>query len=206
MISPRAASITASAKLVLASASPRRLALLAQAGIVPDAILSPEIDETPLKAEQPRLHALRLAAAKARAAAARFGDGPAFILSADTVVGCGRRILPKAETPEQVRACLDLLSGRRHQVITAVALVTPAGRLITKAALTRVSFRRLSEPQRAAYAACGEGLGKAGGYAIQGRAEMFVKEIAGAWSTVVGLPLALTVGLLEGHGWRGGHD
>jgi septum formation protein len=206
MTSPRAASITASAKLFLASASPRRLALLAQAGIVPDAILSPEIDETPLKAEQPRLHALRLAAAKARAAAARWDGGDAYILSADTVVGCGRRILPKAETPEQVAECLTLLSGRRHQVITAVALMTPAGKLTTKAALTRVSFRHLSDREIAAYVAGGEGLGKAGGYAIQGRAEMFVKDIAGAWSTVVGLPLALTAGLLEGQGWRGTHD
>jgi septum formation protein len=172
---------------------------------VPDAIVSPEIDETPLKAEQPRLHALRLADAKARAAAAKWAGEPAFILSADTVVGCGRRILPKAETPEQVAACLALLSGRRHQVITAVSLMTPAGRVITRAALTRVSFCRLSQSEIAAYAAGGEGLGKAGGYAIQGRAEVFVKDIAGSWSTVVGLPLSLTVGLLEGQGWRGGN-
>jgi septum formation protein len=181
--------------------------LLAQVGIVPDAVLSPEIDETPKRAELPRVHALRLASEKVRAAAARWptsdnnGD-KAYILSADTVVACGRRILPKAETPQDVRACLELLSGRRHQVITAVALHTPAGRVIVKAALTRVSFRRLSEAEIAAYIAGGEGLGKAGGYAIQGRAEMFVKEIAGAWSTVVGLPLALTAGLLEGQGWR----
>lgn len=172
---------------------------------MPDAILSPEIDETPAKGEVPRLHALRLAAAKAHAAAARWDGGDAYILSADTVVGCGRRILPKAETPGQGAECLSLLSGRRHQVITAVALLTPAGRLITKAAMTRVSFRRLADAEIAAYVAGGEGLGKAGGYAIQGRAEVFVKEIAGAWSTVVGLPLALTVGLLEGQGWRGGH-
>lgn len=209
MIFPRAGSITASAKLVLASASPRRLALLAQVGIVPDAVLSPEIDETPRKAELPRLHALRLAEEKARAATARWAasqpDGaPAYILSADTVVACGRRILPKAETPEQVGQCLDMLSGRRHQVITAVALAVPGGRIVSKAALTRVSFRSLSQAQIAAYLACGEGLGKAGGYAIQGRAEMFVKEIAGAYSTVVGLPLAVTVGLLEGLGWRHG--
>ena len=204
MTSPRAASITASAKLVLASASPRRLALLAQVGIVPDAILAPEIDETPRKAELPRVHALRLAEEKARAAAARYTAGPAYILSADTVVACGRRILPKAETAGQVAECLGLLSGRRHQVITAVALAVPDGRIVTRAALTRVSLRRLSEAEIAAYLACGEGLGKAGGYAIQGRAEMFVKEIAGAYSTVVGLPLALTVGLLEGLGWRHG--
>jgi septum formation protein len=188
--------------LVLASASPRRLALLAQAGIAPDAVRSPEIDETPKKAELPRAHALRLAEEKARAAAARWDGAPAYILSADTVVACGRRILPKAETPEQVAQCLTLLSGRRHQVITAVALLAPGGRLVTRAALTRVCFRRLSGAEIAAYAAGGEGLGKAGGYAIQGRAEMFVKEIAGAYSTVVGLPLALTAGLLEGMGWR----
>jgi septum formation protein len=204
MISPRAASITASAKLVLASASPRRLALLAQAGIVPDAVLSPQIDETPEKGELPRLHALRLAAGKARTAAARWDGTAAYILSADTVVACGRRILPKAQTPEQVRACLGLLSGRRHQVITAVSLIAPGGRQVTKAALTRVSFRRLGAAEIAAYAAGGEGQGKAGGYAIQGRAEIFVKEIAGAYSTVVGLPLALTAGLLEGLGWRHG--
>ncbi len=195
--------------LVLASASPRRLALLAQAGIVPDAVLATDIDETVEKGELPRVHALRLAAQKARAAAARWpssshGGGDAYILSADTVVGCGRRILPKAETAGAVHDCLKLLSGRRHQVITAVTLIAPGGRSITRAALTRVSFRRLAAVEIESYAACGEGLGKAGGYAIQGRAEIFVKEIAGAYSTVVGLPLSLTVGLLEGMGWRHG--
>jgi len=190
---------------VLASASPRRLALLAQAGIVPDAVLATDIDETPKKAELPRLHALRLASEKARAAAASYTDGNAFILAADTVVACGRRILPKAQTPEQVRECLTLLSGRRHQVLTAIAIVTPGGRLVTKAAMTRVSFRRLSADEIASYVAGGEGVGKAGGYAIQGRAEIFVKEIGGAWSTVVGLPLGLTVGLLEGLGWLQGN-
>jgi septum formation protein len=190
--------------LVLASASPRRLALLAQAGIVPDAVLSTDIDETPKKDELPRIHALRLAAEKARAAASRWNSGDAYILSADTVVGCGRRILPKPETADGVRSCLALLSGRRHQVITAVTLIAPGGRAVTKAALTRVSFRRLSAVEIESYVAGGEGLGKAGGYAIQGRAEIFVKEIAGAYSNVVGLPLALTVGLLEGMGWRHG--
>jgi septum formation protein len=190
--------------LVLASASPRRLALLAQAGIAPDTVLSTDIDETPQKGELPRAHALRLAAEKARAAAQRLEGGPAYILSADTVVACGRRILPKAGTPGEVRACLVLLSGRRHQVITAVSLIAPGGRQVTKAALTRVSFRRLGAAEIQAYAAGGEGQGKAGGYAIQGRAEVFVKEIAGAYSTVVGLPLALTAGLLEGMGWRHG--
>ena len=171
---------------------------------MPDAVLSTDIDETPKKAELPRVHALRLAAEKARAAASRWEGGSAFILSADTVVACGRRILPKPETADEVRRCLALLSGRRHQVITAVALIAPGGRVVTKAALTRVSFRRLSAAEIESYVAGGEGLGKAGGYAIQGRAETFVKEIAGAYSTVVGLPLALTVGLLEGMGWRHG--
>jgi septum formation protein len=202
MTSPRAASITASAKLVLASASPRRLALLAQAGVMPDLVLATEIDETPKKSELPRVLALRLARDKARAAQAQNPD--AYILAADTVVGVGRRILPKAETPDQVRDCLQLLSGRRHQVHTAIAVAAPGGRVVTKAALTRVSFRRLSEAQIESYVAGGEGLGKAGGYAIQGRAEIFVKEIAGAYSTVVGLPLSLTMGLLEGLGWRHG--
>jgi septum formation protein len=190
--------------LVLASASPRRLQLLAQAGIVPDAVLATDIDETARKGEVPRAHALRLAAEKLAAAVSRWDGGEAYIVSADTVVGCGRRILPKAEDPDQVRACLRMLSGRRHQVITAVALKPPGGRAVVKAALARVSFRRLSAAEIEAYVARGEGLGKAGGYAIQGRAECFVKEMAGAYSTVVGLPLALTLGLLAGHGWRGG--
>jgi septum formation protein len=179
--------------------------LLAQAGIVPDAVLAPEIDESVKKGELPRIHALRLAREKLNAAAARWDGDPAYVLSADTVVACGRRILPKAETPDAVRECLALLSGRRHQVITAVALKPPAGKPVVKAALARVSFRRLSAAEIESYAAGGEGLGKAGGYAIQGRAEAFVKEMAGAYSTVVGLPLMLTVGLLHGHGWRGGN-
>ena len=205
MTSPRAASITASAKLVLASASPRRLALLAQAGIVPDAVLSPDIDETPHKAELPRIHALRLAREKAAAARAQWQGGDAYILAADTVVGVGRRILPKAQTPDEVRDCLDLLSGRRHQVLTAIAVATPGGKMVSKVAMTRVSFRRLVDGEITAYAQGGEGIGKAGGYAIQGRAEIFVKDISGAYSTVVGLPLAMTVGLLTGLGWGARH-
>jgi septum formation protein len=191
------------APLVLASESPRRAALLAQAGIVPAAILPAAIDETPRKAEQPRLYALRLAEAKARKAASAWSGAPAFILAADTVVACGRRILPKAADDGEVRACLELLSGRRHQVMTAVALLTPDGKLRTRLALTRVSLLRLSAVQVDAYVASGEGVGKAGGYAIQGRAETFVKEISGSYSNVVGLPLALTVALLSGNGWSG---
>jgi septum formation protein len=188
------------AQLVLASESPRRKALLAQAGILPDAVVAAAIDETPAKHEQPRAHAARLAAAKARAVGQKHAM-PAFVLAADTVVACGRRILPKAETDDEVRACLALLSGRRHQVLTAVALLTPEGKLRTRLAMTRVSFLRLTGAQIDAYIDSREGLGKAGGYAIQGRAEIFVKEIAGSWSNVVGLPLSVTVQLLAGCGY-----
>ena len=157
-----------------------------------------DIDESVRKNEQPRLHALRLASEKARAVAAK---QQGFILAADTVVACGRRILPKAQSDDDVRACLELLSGRRHQVLTAVALVTPDGKLRTRVAMTRVSFLRLTKDQVEAYVQCREGVGKAGGYAIQGRAEIFVKEIAGSYSNVVGLPLAETVRLLAGCGY-----
>jgi nucleoside triphosphate pyrophosphatase len=202
MTSPKGASPIASARpeLVLASESPRRLALLAQAGITPDHVVPAALDEVVLKSETPREHALRLATEKVRTAAARHATR-AFILAADTVVACGRRILPKAESDADVRACLVLLSGRRHQVMTAVALLTPDGRLRTRLALTRVSFRRLDAAHVAAYVESREGLGKAGGYAIQGRAEIFVKEISGSYSNVVGLPLAATVTLLEGAGF-----
>ncbi|HUO03080.1 MAG TPA: nucleoside triphosphate pyrophosphatase [Rhizomicrobium sp.] len=200
MTSPKAASPIASAELVLASESPRRLALLAQAAIVPAHVIPAAIDERAKKGEQPRAHALRLAREKAFAAQARHG-GSAFILAADTVVACGRRILPKAENDDQVRECLHLLSGRRHQVMTAVALIAPSGAVRTRVALTRVSFLRLEDSAIETYLDCGEGLGKAGGYAIQGRAEIFVKEISGSYSNVVGLPLALTVALLRGAGF-----
>jgi septum formation protein len=195
--------------LVLASESPRRAALLAQVGITPDVILPAAIDEAIRKGELPRIHAQRLAAEKARKVQSEWNGKPAFILAADTVVAMGRRILPKAETDEEVGACLKLLSGRRHQVITAVALVTPSdskgsGHLRTRVAQTRVSFLRLSEAQIRSYVESREGVGKAGGYAIQGRAEMLIKEISGSYSNVVGLPLALTVSLLEA-AMRGGH-
>ena len=200
MTSPRDALPIASAKfLVLASESPRRKALLAQAGIVPDAVIPPDIDESVLKDEAPRLHAARLASEKARAVAARQNG---FILAADTVVACGRRILPKAEDDNDVRKCLGLLSGRRHQVITAVALIAPDGKLRTRLVMTRMSFLRLTKDQIESYVQCREGVGKAGGYAIQGRAEMFVKEISGSYSNVVGLPLAQTMQLLDGCGYR----
>ena len=188
-------------KLVLASESPRRLALLAQAGIAPDAVLPAAIDERVMKGEVPRAHALRLAVEKAHRVESEWNGPPAFVLAADTVVAAGRRILPKAEDEAQVRECLSLLAGRRHQVITAVALITPDGRLRTRVALTRVSMMRMTTRQIARYADSREGVGKAGGYAIQGMAETFVKEISGSWSNVVGLPLAMTVSLLEGSGY-----
>jgi septum formation protein len=190
-----------SSPLVLASESPRRVALLAQAGITPDAVLPASVNETVLKGEQPRAHARRLAAEKARKVESEWNGKPAFILAADTVVAVGRRILPKAGTDEEVLACLKLLSGRRHQVITAVALVTPDAKLRLRVAQTRVSLLKLSEAQIGAYVESREGVGKAGGYAIQGRAEALIKEISGSYSNVVGLPLALTVGLLQGCGY-----
>jgi septum formation protein len=183
--------------LVLASASPRRLALLAQIGIVPDRVVSPDIDETPLRDESPRDHAKRLARAKADAIA----EPDAFILAADTVVAVGQRIQPKAETEEQARRCLALLSGRRHRVITAVMLRGPDGRRGERLVQSVVGFARLTERQIAAYLASDEWRGKAGGYAIQGRAAMFVRFLSGSHSNVVGLPLFETAQLLRGHGW-----
>jgi len=186
--------------LILASSSPRRRELLAQIGIVPDAIDPADIDETPLKDELPPKHAQRLAAEKARLVAQRHPG--AFVLGADTVVGCGRRILPKAETIEQARFCLTLLSGRRHRVHGGVALVTPEGRLVQRQVTTAVAMKRLSPQELDAYLAGGEWHGKAGGYAIQGHAARFVREIIGSYSNVVGLPLFETATLLEGQGYR----
>jgi septum formation protein len=205
MTSPKGASTIVSDKtrpaLVRASESPRRKALLAQIGIVPDAVIPAHIDETARKDALPRAHALRLAGEKARAVADGWTGAPALVLAADTVVACGRRILPKAETDEDVRACLTLLSGRRHQVLTAIALVTPDGRLRARAVLTRVGFVRLSAARIKAYVESREGIGKAGGYAIQGRAGAFVASLNGSYSNVVGLPLTQVAGLLDGCGY-----
>jgi septum formation protein len=186
--------------LILASSSPRRRELLAQIGIVPAAIDPADIDETPRKDELPPQHAQRLAAEKAQLVAKRHPG--AFVLGADTVVGCGRRILPKAETIEQARACLTLLSGRRHRVHGGVALVTPAGKLVQRRVTTAVAMKRLSAQELDAYLATEEWRGKAGGYAIQGHAARFMREIIGSYSNVVGLPLFETAMLLEGHGFR----
>jgi septum formation protein len=190
-------------ELVLASASPRRAGLLKQAGIVPARIVAPEIDEAPKKGELPRAYALRMAVTKAEAVvtvASRSAD--MRILAADTVVALGRRILPKAEDAGEVERCLRLLSGRRHQVLTALALAVPGNRPRTRIVTTRVAFKRLSDGDVAAYAASGEGIGKAGGYAIQGRAEALVRFINGSYSNVVGLPLYETLAILEGSGYR----
>ena len=185
--------------LVLASASPRRLDLLARLGIVPDRVIATDIDETPYKGEIPRPHAARLALAKAEAAAAQAPAG--IVLAADTVVGVGRRILPKPGTEAEARACLDLLSGRRHRVTTAVVLALPDGRRLKRIVDSAVTFQRLTDQQVADYLAGGEWHGKAGGYAIQGRAEAFIRFLSGSHSNVVGLPLFETAQMLRGIGW-----
>jgi septum formation protein len=181
-------------RFILASASPRRRDLLARIGLVPDAIDAAAIDETPLKAELPADHARRLARAKAQAVAAR--QPGAIVLAADTVVAAGRRILPKAESAAEVEACLALLAGRRHRVLTALAVIDAAGRLRERLSTTIVTFAPLRPVDIAAYAAGGEGIGKAGGYAIQGRAESFVRLLMGSHSGVIGLPLYETRALL----------
>jgi septum formation protein len=184
-------------RLILASASPRRRDLLAQIGIVPDAIRSPDIDETPRRRELPRPLAQRLARAKADAAAT---EG-AYVLAADTVVAVGRRILPKAGTEDEAAACLALLSGRRHRVLTAVVLRAPDGRRAERVAESVVAVARLTEMQLRAYLATGEWRGKAGGYAIQGRMAAHVRFLSGSFSGVVGLPLFETAQLLRGLGY-----
>ncbi len=186
-------------RLVLASASPRRLALLEQVGIVPDAVAPTDVDETPRRQERPRQLASRLAEEKGRAAMALH---PAdYVLSADTVVACGRRILPKTETRSEAAACLKLLSGRTHDVFTGVFVGGPGGRSACRLVATRVGMKRLSSDETEGYLGSGEWSGKAGGYAIQGLAGAFVTEIAGSYSAVVGLPLYETLCLLEGLGF-----
>jgi len=185
-------------RLVLASASPRRLDLLRQLGIVPDAVVPAGTDETQLKRETPAALARRLAAAKAAAVAPHAPE--ALVLAADTVVAAGRRILPKAEDAETARRCLELLSGRRHRVYTAVAVRAPDGRLAERLVGSIVAFKRLEGREIDWYLASGEWAGKAGGYAVQGRAAAFVRLLEGSYSAVVGLPLYETAGLLEGLG------
>ena len=186
--------------LVLASASPRRLDLLRQIGLEPDRTLPADLDESPLPDETPRRLALRLAAGKADAAAARAPD--CYVLAADTVVAQGRRLLGKATGADEARAWLQLLSGRAHRVFTGVAVIAPSGRKAVRLAEARVRFKRLTDHEIDSYLASGEWEGKAGAYAIQGRAGAFVIEVQGSYSAVIGLPLYETRMLLEGLGLR----
>lgn len=179
--------------LVLASSSPRRRDLLARIGVAPARIASPDIDETPLKGELPRTYALRLAQAKA-AAVTRGPDE--IVLAGDTTVALGRRILPPADDETVQRKLLGLLSGRRHSCISAICVIDRAGRVRTRMVETVVAFKRLSDQEIDAYVASGEGLGKAGGYAIQGRAEALIRFVSGSHSGVIGLPLFETRALL----------
>ena len=192
-------------KLVLASASPRRLELLQQIGLEPDALIPADLDETPVKSESARALATRLANAKAVAAHQIALSRPelagAYLLAADTVVCVGRRILPKCGLAEEAGACLRLLSGRAHRVYTGVSLVTPKGALRHRLVESRVRFKRLSPQDLESYLACGEWRGKAGGYAIQGIAGAFVTRLIGSFSAVVGLPLNETMQLLHGEGY-----
>jgi septum formation protein len=193
-------------RLVLGSASPRRLALLAQIGVKPDAVLPAEIDETPRRREEPRGIAERLAREKALASAAiasqRADLSPCLTLAADTVVGVGLRILPKCETRDEAETCLNLLSGRGHRVFTGLALVTRSGAVRRRLVETRLRFKRLSLNEVDSYLESGEWRGKAGGYAIQGLAGAFVERLVGSYSNVVGLPLAETAALLGGDGYH----
>ncbi|PCI64104.1 MAG: septum formation protein Maf [Kordiimonadales bacterium] len=192
--------MTASEKadsFILASASPRRLELLAQIGLKPSAIVPADIDENPFEREIPKQHAERLAREKAAVVAgAHVG---AMILAADTVVAVGKRILPKAEDEQQARACLSILSGRRHRVITGISLVLPCGKQLTKSVSTVVALKVLSHRDTERYIASGEWHGKAGGYAIQGLGATFIRFISGSYSNVVGLPLFEVAGWLETH-------
>lgn len=192
-------------ELILASASPRRLALLNQIGIEPDHLIPAHVDETPERGELPRRLAQRLAHSKAmavhkKARQAGLGDN-AIVLGADTVVAVGRRILPKAETMDEAASCLRLLSGRAHRVFTGLCAVTPSGQARQRLVDTRIRFKRLSNKEIEAYLASGEWNGKAGGYAIQGIAGSFAIKLSGSYSAVVGLPLHETVGLLQAEGY-----
>ena len=188
---------TTTIKLILASSSPRRLHLLAQIGITPDSIVSPDIDESVVQNEKPREYVKRMASAKADAAK-KSGE---YLLAADTAVVCGNRILPKAETKDAAVDCLSLLSGRRHKVLGGICLLLPNGERRMRLVETTVSFKRLTESEIDSYLNSSEWDGKAGGYAIQGRAASFVKHISGSYSNVVGLPLYNVSQLLRGNGY-----
>ena len=186
-------------KLILASASPRRLDLLAQIGIVPDKVMPADINEDPIAGELPKGHALRLAREKAIKVASENPD--AIILAADTVVGVGRRILPKTETIDEARKCLELMSGRGHRVYTGVAVIKANGELTSRVVETRLKMKRLSNDELTQYLDSGEWQGKAGGYGIQGRAGAFISHLIGSYTNVVGLPLFETRNLLTGAGY-----
>jgi septum formation protein len=191
--------------LVLASASSRRLALLEQVGIEPDALRPASIDETPRKGERPRTYAQRLARSKATTVKERLGREPelwgAFVLAADTVVSVSREIIGKPEYLNEAAAALQMLSGRSHRVYTSICLITASGAVRTRTVETRVRFKRLSREEIDSYLASGEWRGKAGGYAIQGIAGAFVQKIVGSYTNVVGLPLIEAVQLLTGEGF-----
>jgi septum formation protein len=201
-VDPQAA---AQCRLVLASASPRRLALLEQVGIEPYALRPASVDETPKKGERPRALAQRLARSKALAADDRIRREPgleaAYVLAADTVVACGNLVLGKPEYLDDAAKCLKTLSGRTHRVFTVVCLITPRRHLRMRTVETRVRFKRLSREEIASYLACGEWRDKAGGYAVQGIAGSFVQKIVGSYSNVVGLPLNEVVGMLVSEGF-----
>lgn len=186
-------------KLILASASPRRIELLKQIGIIPDLVIPSDIDETALAQEKPRLLAARLATLKAAKIALKNKNN--YILAADTIVACGNRILGKAENNDEARKFLQLLSGRRHNVYTGISLICPDGKSSTKVVKTIVKFNNLSGQDIDFYLHHDEWIGKAGGYAIQGLAARFIRAINGSYSNVVGLPLFETVNLLKGHGY-----
>ena len=186
-------------QLVLASASPRRLDLLAQIGVQPDIVFAANLDETPKKGELPASYARRLAIAKAEAVAATH-DG--IILAGDTVVACGRRILPKAETADKALTCLQLLSGRQHRVYGGISLITADGRLFVRVVCSQVKFRRLTGNDVADALAAGDWQDKAGGYAIQGFAARYIRHISGSYSNIVGLSLFDVTALLDAAGYR----
>jgi septum formation protein len=186
-------------RLILASASPRRLDLLARIGVTPDAVVPADVDESIPTGELPRVHAQRLAREKAQAVAA--GEPDALVLAADTVVAVGRRILPKVEDEQTLRVCMRLLSGRRHRVLTGVALAIPHGAVRERLVETMIAMKRLSPEEIDHYARHGEWRGKAGGYAVQGIAGSFVVKMVGSYTNIVGLPLYETISLLGGEGF-----
>lgn len=187
-------------KLVLASASPRRLDLLTQIGIVPDMVLATDIDETPRRGELPADYALRMAHEKAVAAATHDLPPDAVILAGDTVVARGRLILPKAEHEDDARRCLELLSGRRHRVLGGIALRLADGRVITRLVTSRVTIKRMTRDDIEGYVLTGDWQGKAGGYAIQGPAAAFIRHIEGSYSNIVGFSLYDIAAMLRGNG------